>query len=380
LIIGAGPFGLSLAAYAGELGIDHVIVGEPMSFWKDHMPSGMYLRSACDWHFDASGVDTIEAYLREQGKKPKDVEPLPLDFYLGYPEWFIARKRIEPLRRIVTALHLTAHGQYLAVLDDGSEIMSSNVVVAVGFVYFARVPPDIAEVLPTERCGHTLDGVDLKRLAGKRVLIIGGRQSAFEWAALLAEAGADEINVSYRHETPSFAPSDWTWVGPLLDRTIDDPAWFRSLSIEEQGDVSRRLWGEGRLKLEPWLGRRIAENNIRLWPKTRVVASELNNAGSLDVRFDTGDRIDVDEVIFATGYAVDVARVPFLREGNILQHIAVQDGFPVLDTHFQTTSNGLFITSMAATRDFGPFFGFTVAVRASARLIGDAVAEGLDPV
>ena len=46
LIIGAGPFGLSLAAYASDLGIQNVIVGEPMSFWKEHMPTGMYLRSA----------------------------------------------------------------------------------------------------------------------------------------------------------------------------------------------------------------------------------------------------------------------------------------------------------------------------------------------
>jgi hypothetical protein len=41
----------------------------------------------------------------------------------------------------------------------------------------------------------------------------------------------------------------------------------------------------------------------------------------------------------------------------------------VLDDHFQTSIPGLFITSMPATQDFGPFFSFTVAVRASAQLI-----------
>jgi hypothetical protein len=30
---------------------------------------------------------------------------------------------------------------------------------------------------------------------------------------------------------------------------------------------------------------------------------------------------------------------------------------------------GLYITSMAASQDFGPFFGFTGAVRTSAKLI-----------
>ena len=45
LIIGAGPFGLAMSAYARHLGIDHVIVGKPMDFWKANMPEGMYLRS-----------------------------------------------------------------------------------------------------------------------------------------------------------------------------------------------------------------------------------------------------------------------------------------------------------------------------------------------
>jgi hypothetical protein len=34
---------------------------------------------------------------------------------------------------------------------------------------------------------------------------------------------------------------------------------------------------------------------------------------------------------------------------------------------------GLFVTSMPAVRDLGPHFAFTVAVRASARLIGAAL-------
>jgi len=36
----------------------------------------------------------------------------------------------------------------------------------------------------------------------------------------------------------------------------------------------------------------------------------------------------------------------------------------------QSDLPGLFITSMAATQDFGAFFAFTVSVGASARIIG----------
>ena len=76
LIIGAGPFGLSLAAYAAQQGIDYTLVGKPMEFWHTHMPHGMYLRSACDWHLDPANVATIERFLALQGRTPADVEPL----------------------------------------------------------------------------------------------------------------------------------------------------------------------------------------------------------------------------------------------------------------------------------------------------------------
>jgi cation diffusion facilitator CzcD-associated flavoprotein CzcO len=377
LIIGAGPFGLALASYAEHLRIRYVIVGDPMSFWREHMPPGMYLRSACDWHYDAQNVDTIEAYLATQGKTPNDVEPLSLECYLGYPAWFIDRRGIKPVSKIVTALNAAPGGRYSVVFGDGTSMAAANVVVAVGFAEFPAIPPDIAAMLPRGRHTHTRDAVALEAYEGKRVLIIGGRQSAFEWAALLAEAGARTVHVSYRHDTPTFERSDWSWVEPLMAEMIDDPGWFRSLSPDEKQRLSRQFWSEGRLKLEPWLAPRLAVGAIRMMPNTRVIGASASASGGVDVGFDSGDRIEVDEIIFATGYAVDIARVPFLANGTALAQVDVRDGFAALDTTFQTSSKGLFITSMPATRDFGPFFGFTVAVRASAKIIGDEVAARL---
>jgi len=42
-------------------------------------------------------VDTIECFLKLQGKTAGDVEPLSLEFYLSYVEWFQRQKEIHPL-------------------------------------------------------------------------------------------------------------------------------------------------------------------------------------------------------------------------------------------------------------------------------------------
>jgi hypothetical protein len=159
-------------------------------------------------------------------------------------------------------------------------------------------------------------------------------------------------------------------VNPLVDAMVDDPGWFRGLPKEEQDDLAKRLWIEGRSKVEPWLESRVMRPGVSLWPRTNLVASAETGDG-LAVTLDSGATLQVDHVIFATGYRVRVARVPFLAD--LQGQLEVDDGFPVLDEHFQTSIPGLFITSMPAARDFGPFFAFTISVRTSARLIGQAL-------
>jgi hypothetical protein len=155
---------------------------------------------------------------------------------------------------------------------------------------------------------------------------------------------------------------------------VQNPNWFRRLAPEEKDEVSQRLWAEGRLKIEPWLENRIMRDGIRVWPRTEVFTCDVDSNGEIKVKLSNGETLLVDHIILATGYKVSIERVPFLAQGNILPSLAVKNGFPVLDEHFQTNLPGLFITSMPATQDFGPFFAFTVSVRASAKLIGQAIA------
>jgi cation diffusion facilitator CzcD-associated flavoprotein CzcO len=374
LIVGAGPFGLGLAAYAQAHDIAHQVVGVGMGFWRDNMPEGMLLRSTCDWSLDPLNIHTIDAYLHKAGKRCSDVEPLSRGFYLDYAAWFQQQKAIESTATTVQTL-LREGDEFVAVTGDGSRIRSRAVVLAIGFGYFAHVPADLAAMFPGDRHGHTCDFVDFRQLQGRRVLIIGGRQSAFEWTALIREAGADAVHVCYRHDTPRFTTADWSWVSALVDRISVDPGWYRRLGPDEKSQLNRRFWEEGRLKLEPWLAPRIDHSNVHLHPHTNVAGMNLGGSG-MAVKLDNGDAFTVDHTVFATGYRVDLSRLPFLSNG-LLPSLRVQDGFPELDTNFQTNVPGLYITSLAATRDFGSFLGFTVSVRAQAKVIGDAVRQHL---
>lgn len=368
LIVGAGPFGLSLAAYAQDLGIDYTIAGKPMGFWQSNMPRDMFLRSNCDWHLDPMGTDTIDAYLRTLGKARPDVEPLSLVFFLEYAAWFQTQKGIRSLDVLVEALTKNG-GLFSATLTDGRQVNARSVVLALGFGNFDNRPPAAGALFPAERCHHTSELGDPSEFRGQRVLIVGGRQSAFESAALLQEAGAAEIYLTYCHATPEFTASDWSWVQALVNSMVSDPGWFRRLDDQERETLVKRFWVEGRQKLEPWLAPRIEVSNVRLFPGTKLLGCDQGE-DVMRVRLASGQMLGVDEVVFATGFKMDLDWVPFLGTG-LRPGVETRNGFPVLDDHFQTSVEGLYMTSLAATQDFGPFFGFTVSVGASARIIGD---------
>jgi cation diffusion facilitator CzcD-associated flavoprotein CzcO len=209
LVIGAGPYGIATTAYAKYLGIAVTVVGKTLDFWKTNMPRGMFLRSGPDWHLDARDVATFEAYVKMRGLTPTHVKPVPLDAFLDYASWFMGQYNVTPRPALVTHL-ARLNGTYIATLDDGAQIRADKVMLGLGFAWFKEYPPELTKKLPAGSYTHTCDSVDFEFFRDKRVLIVGGRQSAFEWAALIREKGADETHITHRHATPQFVESDWS--------------------------------------------------------------------------------------------------------------------------------------------------------------------------
>jgi cation diffusion facilitator CzcD-associated flavoprotein CzcO len=366
LVIGAGPYGLSTAALAQERGIETVVVGQPMGFWREHMPEGMFLRSGVDWHLDASGVHTFEAFVEERGLTEQELDPIPLRTFLEYCDWFRRMKRISVRAEVVSRV-AKPDGRFEATLAGGDRITADAVVCAPGIRHYIHLP-EWAAALPAGVAAHTCDLVRFEELAGARVLIIGGRQSAYEWTALLREHGAERIDVVHRHAVPRFERVSWKFVDPHVDNTTAVRGYWRNLPQAERKRIADRFWEVGRLTLEHWLTPRLDWEGIHRWPGNEVVDVDVSQSGDeLRVGLSSAEHLAVDRVVFASGYRADVTRVPYLA--SLLPDIDVVEGFPVLDEFFGTTVPGLYVTGFSATRDFGPFFGFVKGSPAAATLI-----------
>jgi lysine/ornithine N-monooxygenase len=364
LVIGAGPYALSTAALAREHGIDTTVVGVPMQFWREHMPEGMFLRSGTDWHLDAAGVHTLEAFLDGRGIDRAAVDPIPIRVFLEYCAWFQEQKGIEVREETVTGL-ARADGRYEATLAGGERIAARAVLCAPGIRHYAQVP-DWASAVPAGRGTHTCDLIRFDQLAGARVLIVGGRQSAYEWAALLREHGVERVDVVHRHAVPRFERVSWAFVDRHVEQTLSVPGYWRRLPAAEREAVARRFWEVGRLTLEHWLVPRLAWDGLHRRPGCEVT-KVAPSGGALVAELSDGDRLEADHIAYATGYRADIGRVPYLA--GIAEAIAQRDGYPVLDEAFGTTLPGLYLTGFSATSDFGPFFGFVKGCPAAATLI-----------
>ncbi len=375
VVIGGGPYGIATAARAIEMGIETVVLGRPLGFWTDNMPEGMYLRSGPDWHLDASGVHTFEAFLEERGIGAAEIDPVPVAVFLDYARWFQQQKGVVVDERLVTSVGVEGEaghqdrasgGGFRVRLDDGAEIVADAVVAAPGVRYFQNVP-DWSAGLPDGLCSHTCNLVRFQDFAGARVLIVGGRQSAYEWAALIGEHGAERVDIVHRHEVPRFERVSWRFADEYVERIVNSPGWWRSLPASEQDAISRKFWEVGRLTLEWWLAPRLQGARFCRRSATSVVTVSTEGAGSVRVRLSDGTELAADRIVLATGYKADVARVPYLSE--VLPLVATADGFPLLDDAFQTSLPGLFMPGFTGTRDFGPFFGFTKGCPAAADLV-----------
>jgi cation diffusion facilitator CzcD-associated flavoprotein CzcO len=380
LIIGAGPYGLSLSAHLHAAGVEHRVLGDPLGSWRG-MPAGMKLRSAVSASSlsDAAGALSIDAFHAERGERL--VAPVALEKFLEYTDWFIERAGIDVDRRLVSSLSHDGEG-LVAQLDDGEPLRARRVVLAAGVKPFRWVPPEL-DGLPESVASHSGDHASLAKFAGRRVVVIGGGQSAIECAALAHEAGA---SVSVLMRAPAvnwltrsarlhssvlgsvlYSPTD---VGPAgLSRLVSLPDLFRLLPPATRVALTRRCI---RPAAAAWLVERTAEVQIDAGRSVRAVRA-VGDGVVIDCN--GGESIEADHVLMATGYRVDLARYAFLAP-ELLASIKAVDGLPVLGSGFASSVPGLRIIGAPASYSYGPMMRFISGAAATARTVTRSLASG----
>lgn len=378
-IVGAGPYGLSLAAHLSAAGVPYRQFGVPMKLWRTAMPRGMYLKSQgfASNLSDTSQAMTLEAFCSATGRTYGSYGvPVPLETFVAYGRWFQAQLSLPVEESLVISVTRDAEGFALTV-GDGERLSARAVVLAVGVEHFAHLPSPFAE-LPRTLCGHSSAYTDPAAFKGRKVIVIGAGQSALESAALLHENGAD-VQVLARGPRLAWNGEPLAPDRPLAQRLREPEAglgsgwatWFYS----NHPDLFRRLPPASRVQrartaLGPagacWLRARV-EGKFPVRCGHAVTAATPDGDGvRLTVAADgTRKELTADHVIAATGYRGDLARLDFLG-ADIRSALRTLSGSALVGRGYQSSVPGLYAVGPLVAPSFGPVMRFVYGARHAA--------------
>ncbi|MFJ8538274.1 FAD-dependent oxidoreductase [Streptomyces sp. NPDC093591] len=400
-VLGAGPYGLSIAAHLQARRVPYRIFGEPMEGWRSHMPREMYLKSSpfsSSISAPAPGYG-LGSFRAQEGRHPgREREPVPLSEFVRYGLWFQQNCVPELERTVVRGIDRAHAGRFRVTLDSGEEFTAPAVVVATGVSPFAYVPRELTGLREHGLVSHTADHTDLSVFAGRSVVVVGGGQSALETSALLHEAGARPTVVA--RTRPSFGPppeADWARDRSLHARLLwpeavmgtgwplvvcsRGPAAIRRMPARIRAHLLRTVLGPSGAW---WLRERVQGRVPVLSGRSLHSAARENGGVRLEVRNPGGavEALHADHVIAGTGYLVDIDRMELLSpELRRAVRKGAADppqlaGAPRLSADFQASVPGLYFAGLAAAPTFGPLLRFVCGTGFTASRISASLAAG----
>ena len=398
VIVGAGPYGLSLAAHLSAARVQFRQFGLPMDLWQSSMPQGLFLKSQgfASNLSSPDGAHTLEAFCAAHDLPYASYgQPVPLDQFIAYGLWF-QHELVPNLEQTLVTAVAGVTGQYEVSLADGRQLTARNVVVAAGVEHFAVLPDSLAS-LPTWACTHSSAHTNLGRFSGKQIIVFGAGQSALESAALLHEGGAT-VQLVARRARLAWNGKPLAPERPLLSRLREPEAglgsgwgtWFYSRHPElfRHLPESKRIY-RARTALGPagacWLPERVIGKFPVLLGQTVIYAKAEDSRIQLGIEGPNGScrELTASHVIAATGYRADLARLPFL-DNQIRQRLKLVADTAVVDGNYQSSAPGLYFIGPAVAPTFGPVMRFVYgsdhAARTVARRLRQVASNRARPV
>jgi cation diffusion facilitator CzcD-associated flavoprotein CzcO len=381
-VIGAGPYGLSIAAHLKAQGADFRIFGRPMYTWRTNMPKGMHLKSEgfASSLSDPSGF-TIEAYCKENNLPYHDTDlPVPLEVFSAYGMEFQRRLVGQLDTNMVESIERSSDG-FRVQVQGGKFYSSRRVVVASGLTNYEFTPPILA-ALPDEVMTHSARHSDVVEFRGREVIVVGAGSSAIDLAAALHQAGAKVQVVARRakirfHDPPTGEkpsliqrfrhPKTGIGSGWTAYFLANAPHIFQRMPLRYRLHKVRTVLGPA----PGWFVKEQVVGKMPLLVGHNVVGAEARNGRVfLKVTDSDGNQktIEADHVISATGYKVNIDRLPFL-DTDIRNSIKTVERTPVLNSYFESSVRGLYFVGVSAANSFGPLLRFACGADFTARRV-----------
>lgn len=390
-IIGAGPYGLSIAAHLNSYGGDYRIYGKPMDTWKNHMPKGMLLKSdgfASNLSTPKGGYN-LRSYCAGSMIRYDDFAiPVSVETFVDYSLEFLRRFVPAVDERQVVRLQ-AREGGFTLQLDDGDTIDVRRVVLAVGITHFEHVPSPLRS-LPPGLASHSSAHHNLEHFKGRDVTIIGAGASAVDLAVLLHEIGAKvrlvarTREIHFGSEPKHGRKSRWerlrhpqSGLGPGLKSRIysDFPHLFRHLPARVRLEIVRRHLGPA----SAWhLRPRFVDRIPTFLDHSPVGAKIHSDRIELSLQSPKGIMtIGTEHIIAATGYHVDLDRLGFV-DRELRTRIRKVGQMPMLSANFECSVTNLYFAGLAAAASFGPLLRFVYGCDFAARRISRHIIRRME--
>ncbi|HJX14430.1 MAG TPA: NAD(P)-binding domain-containing protein, partial [Candidatus Deferrimicrobiaceae bacterium] len=243
IIVGGGPAGLLLAYFLGEHGVDYEVLerGKIAQSWR-MMREGMILLSPA-----VPGTDWTSLTLRHPlWALPGVRKPFPRrEDFLCYVDAFARENRLRVFENTPVIRAAVIPGGFSVETPAGKK--SCRFLVLATGSYSEPAYPDIPGIAPNPVVIHACDFIHCMAYSGKRVLVIGGGNSAAEIAIELA--GTAGVTLCTRGPMRYFSETgDLEHIRGSSESTLKECIRFGIIGLREEDPPLRVSGGRVRFR------------------------------------------------------------------------------------------------------------------------------------